>query len=189
MNNGKYTRKRRLRWRKEFVLLCSIAILLIGMVGGSLAYLFMGTDPVTNTFTAPEIGVTIPEHFDKDVKKDVKVTNSCDFEVYARATYVVYWLDENDNVVPIKPDKVFDYTISIGDDWEQEGDYWYYNKLLGAGGTSTDTSTDFIVHCQEVEKSGNAQKYKLVVDVIGEVVQAEPEAAVTDLWGFVPSVS
>ena len=187
MNNGKYTRKRRLRWRKEFVLLCSIAILLIGMVGGSLAYLFMGTDAVTNTFTAPEIGVTIPEHFDKDVKKDVKVTNSCDFPVYARATYVVYWLDENGNVVPTKPVEGIDYTISIGDDWEQNGDYWYYNQLLGVDENST--STDFIVLCQELENGGNAQKYKLVVDVIGEVVQAEPVDAVTELWGFVPSVS
>lgn len=184
MNNGKYTRKRRLRWRKEFVLACSIAILLIGMVGGSLAYLFMGTDAVTNTFTAPEIGVTIPETFDKDVKKDVKVTNACDFPVYARATYVVYWLDEKGNVVPIQPVKDIDYTISIGDDWEQDVDYWYYNKLLGAG----KTSSDFIVLCQET-KTDNAKAYKLVVDVIGEVVQAEPVDAVTELWGLVPSVS
>lgn len=184
MNNGKYTRKRRLRWRKEFVLICSIAILLIGMVGGSLAYLFMGTPAVTNTFTAPEIGVTIPEHFDKDVKKDVKVTNSCDFEVYARATYVVYWLDENGNVVPTKPLEDIDYTISLGGDWNQSGDYWYYSKLLGAG----DTSSDFIVLCQETE-TDNAIAYKLVVDVIGEVVQAEPVDAVTELWGVVPPVS
>lgn len=184
MNNGKYTRKRRLRWRKEFVLLCSIAILLIGMVGGSLAYLFMGTDAVTNTFTAPDIGVTIPEEFNGEKKENVKVTNSCDFPVYARATYVVYWLDENSNVVPTKPVEGIDYTISIGDDWKPDGDYWYYNKLLGAG----DTSSDFIVLCKET-KTDNAKAYKLVVDVIGEVVQAEPVDAVTELWGFVPSVS
>lgn len=184
MNNGKYTRKRRLRWRKEFVLLCSIAILLIGMVGGSLAYLFMNTDAVTNTFTAPEIGVTIPENFNGDKKENVKVTNSCDFPVYARATYVVYWLDEEGNVVPTQPVEDTDYTISIGSNWNKSGDYWYYNQLLGAD----KTSTDFIVLCQETE-TDNAKAYKLVVDVIGEVVQAEPEAAVTELWGFVPSVS
>jgi len=154
------------------------------MVGGSLAYLFMGTDAVTNTFTAPEIGVTIPENFDKDVKKEVKVTNSCDFPVYARATYVVYWLDEDGHVVPIQPVEGTDYTISIGSNWKKNGDYWYYNQLLGAG----DTSSDFIVLCEETE-TDNAKAYKLVVDVIGEVVQAEPKAAVQELWGFVPSVS
>ena len=184
MNNGKYTRKRRLRWRKEFVLACSIAILLIGMVGGSLAYLFMSTDAVTNTFTAPDIGVEIPEEFDKDTKKNVKITNTCDFEVYARATYVVYWLDENGNVVPTKPVENTDYTIELGDNWKKDGDYWYYNKLLGAG----KTSNNFIDICQETD-SDNAKAYKLVVDVIGEVVQAEPVAAVQDLWGLVPSVS
>ena len=184
MNNGKYTRKRRLRWRKEFVLLCSIAILLIGMVGGSLAYLFMGTDAVTNTFTAPDIGVTIPEEFNGEKKENVKVTNSCDFPVYARATYVVYWLDENGNVVPTKPLEDIDYTITLGSDWISNGDYWYYNKLLGA----RKTSNNFIDICQETD-SDNAIAYKLVVDVIGEVVQAEPKAAVQELWGFVPSVS
>lgn len=185
MNNGKYARKRRLRWRKEFVLICSIAILLIGMVGGSLAYLFMSTGAVTNTFTAPDIGVDIPETFENGIKQNVKITNTCDFEVYARATYVVYWQNEEGNVVPIMPVQGTDYTITLGGNWNPGNDgYWYYNQRLGTDATST----DFIVICQETN-SANANAYKLVVDVIGEVVQAEPEDAVTELWGSVPSVS
>lgn len=181
MNNGKYHRKRRLRWRREFVLVCSIALLLIGMVGGSLAYLFMSTDPVTNTFTAPNIDVTIPESFDGTEKKNVTVKNDCDFEVYARATYVVYWQDADGKVYPVAPIEGTDYTISIGSSWGKNGDYWYYNTKLAAN----TESANFIVSCKETD-SEMAQNYKLVVDVIGEVVQAEPDQAVIDLWGFVP---
>lgn len=184
MNNGKYTRKRRLRWRKEFVLLCSIAILLIGMVGGSLAYLFMGTDAVTNTFTAPDIGVTIPEDFENGdtEKKDVKVTNSCDFEVYVRASYVAYFVAVDDDGNTIVHPSTPSLNISINtDDWEPSGKndgYYVYKTTVAAGATTN----NFI---NSASLDGTAPDgYTLVIDVIGEVVQANPAEAKTQVWGY-----
>lgn len=181
MYNGKFNKKnRRLRWRREFVLLCSILVLLIGMVGGTLAYLITNTDPVTNTFTAPEIDVTIPEDFDDGdkVKSNVKVKNQCDFEVYARATYVAYWQNASGEVYSETPD----VSVEIGASWTNMSDgYYLYGSKVAAGAETG----YFIVTAQLAEgETAPSSDYTLVIDVIGEVVQAEPEQAIKDVWGY-----
>ena len=188
MNNGKYVRKRRLRWRKEFVLICSIAILLIGMVGGSLAYLFMGTDPVTNTFTAPEIDVTIPEDFNGSVKSNVKVTNDCDFEVFVRASYVAYFAKIGDPSVVHTAKPVLNISINEGSEATQwtnmGGGYYLYNSTIAASNPNSDddTTANFI---NSASLTGEAPEgYTLVIDVIAEVVQAKPAQARQDVWGY-----
>lgn len=175
--NMKNNKKRRLRWRKEFVLVCAIAVLLLGTVGGTLAYLIAQTGAITNVFTAPNVEVTVPETFDGTEKKDVKVQNSCDFAVYARATYVAYWQDAAGNIYPDNPD----LDISINEeDWVQVGSHWYYKKTLAAGAASP----NFINSAKLAEGATAPEGYHLVIDVIGEVVQADPIEAVQDVWGM-----
>ena len=181
MNNGKYTRKRRLRWRKEFVLLCSIAVLLIGMVGGSLAYLFTNTGAVANTFVAPTIGIDIPEEFEDGdlVKSNVHIKNNCDFEVYARATYVAYWQNPETKEVYSKAPNV---DVTIGRDWTKQSDnYWLYADKVPA---KNQTATPFIVKATLAEGEAVPDGYTLVIDVIGEVVQANPAEARSQVWGY-----
>ena len=110
MYQGKFTnsaasgstprRKRRLSWRKEFVLACSAIVLLIGFAGGSLAYLFTHTDSIRNTFTPAEVDVTIQEAFDHQKKENVKFQNTGDVPVYMRARLVINWTDANGKIVP-----------------------------------------------------------------------------------------
>ena len=182
MYNGKYNnhnRKRRLRWNKQFVLLVSILALLVGVAGGSLAYLFTNTDPVQNTFTAAVPDVTIHEDFDDGdlIKKDVKVTNTSDFSAYVRATYTVYWLDANGKIDASVP--VSAYTIDINStDWQNIGDVYYYSRGPVAEGSVT---TNFINSCKPTNSA--PEGYKLVVDVSAEVIQAQPTQAVKDVWG------
>ncbi len=174
-------RKRRLRWRKEFVLFCSVVVLLLGVIGGTVAYLVTNTDPVENTFTPATSGIDIPEVFDKETKKDVTVKNKSDYAVYARATYVAYWVSDADgSVIPGEPVLTKE---QIGSEWgSQNADgYWYYNQIVPAGATTA----PFIVEMTADKIEGR----HLVVDVIAETVQAEPEQAVEDVWGFVPTVS
>ncbi len=184
MYQGKFKNQpgkhRRLRWRREFVLVCSVLVLFIGMVGSTLAYLTTKTDPVKNTFTPSSIDVTVPENFtDKETKKDVKVKNEGDIPVYARATYVAYWVSDDGSVLPEVP--VLNKTM--GTDWTYREDdgYWYYNKILAAKATST----NFIVSMTANKIEGR----HLVVDVIAETVQASPDQAVIDVWGFKPSAN
>ena len=187
MYNGKYNRRRRLAWRREFVLLCSIVALVLGMVGGSLAYLLDSTDDVANTFIVPEIDVTIPEDFEDGdtVKKDVKVKNLCEFDVFARATWVAYWEHEKTREVYSRvPDVAVKYNRT---DWyEGDNGYWYCNKILAAD----EESPVFIETAQLAEnETAPGEDYHLVIDVIGEVVQSKPTTAAQEVWGYVPSAS
>lgn len=177
--NMKNNKKRRLRWRKEFVLVCAIAVLLLGTVGGTLAYLIAQTGAITNVFTAPNVEVTVPEVFDGTEKKDVQVKNNCDFSVYARATYVAYWRNAAGNIYPDTPD----LDISINkENWVQleSNGYWYYKGILAAGAESP----NFINIAKLAEGATAPEGYHLVIDVIGEVVQADPIEAVQDVWGM-----
>jgi len=187
MYNGKFNHRRRLVWRREFVLMCSIMVLVLGMVGGSLAYLLDQSGSVENTFVAPEIDVTIPEDFDDGdtIKKDVKIQNLCEFDVFARATWVAYWEHEDTKeVYSTVPNVTVVYNIR---DWyEGEGGYWYCKKILA----ENEESPVFIVSAQLADgETAPADGYRLVIDVIGEVVQSKPERAVIDVWGYTPSAS
>lgn len=178
MYQGKYNNhgKRRLRWNKQFVLLVSVLTLVLGMVGGSIAYLFTSTDPVQNTFTAAVPDVTIPEDFDKQEKKDVKVTNKSDFRAYVRATYTVYWKDAAGNIDASVPTGAYSIVINTTD-WTPAKGVYYYKGAVEAGGTTN----NFIVSCKPTVSAPVG--YQLVVDVSAEVVQAEPDQAVIDVWG------
>ena len=179
MYQGKYNNhgKRRLRWNKQFVLLVSVLTLVLGMVGGSIAYLFTSTAPVQNTFTAAVPDVTIPEDFDKQEKKDVKVTNKSDFRAYVRATYTVYWKDADGNIDASVPADACLIEINKTD-WTYSNGVYYYNKgAVAAGGITS----NFIVSCKPTVSAPVG--YQLVVDVSAEVVQAEPDQAVIEVWG------
>lgn len=184
MYNAKHIRKRRLRWRREFVLVCSIAILVLGMVGGSLAYLFTNTDDVTNTFTPATIGVDIDENLTEQTKSNVRFQNTGDLPVYMRAKVIVNWEDENGNIVADVPEGYSVTRSALGQGWTAHGDgYFYYNQPVDAGeysGVLYDSIT--AVYPEDHE-------YYLLVDVLVETIQAEPEQAVIDAWGFVPSAA
>lgn len=186
MYQGKYTnnvtgnaprRKRRLRWNRQFVLLVSVVALMVGMVVGSLAYLFTSTGPVQNTFTPALPEVTIPEDFNKEIKKDVKVQNNSDFKAYVRATYTVYWLDAAGNVDATVPTSAYSIEINTTDWKKLDGVYYYTKGAVDADGTTS----NFINSCAPTDSAPAG--YQLVVDVSAEVVQAVPTQAVIDVWG------
>lgn len=175
MKNGKYSnknRKRRLRWGREFVLLAAVVTLLVGVIGGSLAYLITNSDPVTNVFTPASVGATIPEEFDGDTKKNVYVENTSDMPVYVRATFTAYWANEDKSVNPTP----VDYTVVYGDNWQLVNGIYYYQGVVAAGGQ---TETPFIV---SLAPNVELEDCHLVVDVIAEVIQSEPIDAVQEAW-------
>ena len=178
MYQGKYTdgaasdstprRKRRLRWRREFVLLCSVVVLLIGLVGGSLAYLFTNTDPVRNTFTPAAVDVEIIENFNEQEKKDVRFKNKGDVPVYMRARLVINWTDVNGNIVPTPPSGYSDNKDGLpGTGWVQNGDYYYYTSPVAAGGTTSNLVNRITANTPK------DPEYFLLVDVLVETIQAD----------------
>lgn len=178
MYQGKFTnsaasgstprRKRRLSWRKEFVLACSVIVLLIGFAGGSLAYLFTHTDSIRNTFTPAEVDVTIQETFDKQTKENVHFQNTGDVPVYMRARLVINWTDGNRNIVPAPPS---DYSVNevglTGTGWVKKGDYCYYTSAVPVGGTTSNLVDSITAITPE------KPEYFLLVDVLVETIQAD----------------
>lgn len=178
MYQGKFTnsaasgstprRKRRLSWRKEFVLACSAIVLLIGFAGGSLAYLFTHTDSITNTFTPAEVDVTIQETFNQQKKENVKFKNAGDVPVYMRARLVINWTDSTGKIVPAAPEGYsYSKTGLPGTDWVLNGDYYYYTSPVPAGVTTSNLVDSITAITPE------KPEYFLLVDVLVETIQAD----------------
>ena len=183
-NNPK--RKRRLKWGREFVLLCSVAMLLVGVIGGSLAYLATSTGPVTNTFTPASNDPTIPEDFDGSTKSNVKVHVKGDAELksYVRTKIVFSWVSaDGKTVAPQAASEEDCKTLQINTEkWQLVGDYYYYKGTVAGGG---DTE-NLIVTCEPKKNSIeiNGITYYFCVDVFAQTIQATPDKAVQDSWGM-----
>lgn len=176
MKNGKYSKnntKRRLRWSKQFVLLASVVVLLVGAIGGSLAYLFTNTDPVVNTFIPGEVVIEVvePGWEDGDLEKsNVTIKNTGNVDAIIRAMIVVNWQDAQGNIYPGAPVAGTDYTITglPGEGWTGGTNGWYvYGEAVAPGGSTG------ILFSKCSTATGTAPAgYHLVVDVIAEAIQA-----------------
>lgn len=187
-NSGGRIRKpqhgRRLRWGKQFILLAAIAVLALGIVGGTSAYLLTNTDDVTNTFTPGYVSCAISEVFNSPytTKSDVKVTNTGNTDAYIRAAIIVTWQDEEGNVaatLPIKSDTgdTGDYTIDINStDWVLKGDGFYYYK----NPVAPNVSTANLINSCTVKKDNDP--YTLCVEILADAIQSTPTSAVKQAW-------
>lgn len=173
MYNGKFNSKhtkRRLRWNRQFVLLVSILALVVGVAGGSLAYLIANTNSVVNTFTPAKVDITVDENFDGNVKNDVRIQNNGDVDAKIRAMIVVTWQDEAGHVYGKQPVEGTDYDITwVKDGWSGSGNGWYTTTSSIAPGGKTGI---LFTGCKPLNKAP-AEGYTLVVDVIAEAIQAD----------------
>ena len=206
MYQGKYSnttpaasasrRGRRRRLNPRFVVMASILTLLIGMVGGSLAYLITSTDPVKNVFTPGSVTPDITEEFDGGVKKNVAVKNTGDVSAYIRAKVLITWQyagegEENGNVLNELPVKDINYTVSYTQDsgWVYRSDdgYYYYTSPVGA-----QQSTNDLIDELRVTSEAPQEGYTLHVEILSQAIQADGVTAdgtkaVVAAWGVDPS--
>ena len=165
--------------RKTIVLLASFVLLFVFVIGSTLAWIADTSDPVVNSFEPTEVTCEIIENnFDKKVKNDVTVKNtSKDVTAFIRAAIIVNWQDENGYLTPAVAG---DYTLTIGSDWKENGNYYYYNSKVEPG----EFTGNLVKLCKPaVVKDG----MHLRVEIIADAIQAEPISAVTDAWGVDPT--
>lgn len=163
---------------RAVLLLVSLVLVLSAAIGGTLGYL-TGQVSVTNTMQVGNFSTEIDEELDGPVKKNVTVKNTGAYDAYIRAVVVVTWQNEDGAVYPEAPVANEDYTITYGADWTQQGGFWYYNGVVGAG----KATADLIDTCQPVE--GEAPEgYDLNVEILASAIQSEPAQAVQDAWGM-----
>jgi len=186
MYQGTYVKKRRksrTRMNRATVLLMAI-LMLIGVVAGStVAYLITKTDDVANTFEYGRVSCAVKEDFDGKTKKEnVHIQNTGNVNAYIRATVVVNWLDEDNNIVASVPEGYkCNLTVNTGGNskWVQgKGGYYYYTSPV-APGESTEGS---LLTCT-VEYPDNNPEYTLSVEILATAVQSEPASAVYNAWG------
>lgn len=183
MKNKNGRKVKKLRWNRSFVVLASVLVLIIGLVGTTLAWISTSTAPVENTFTPSNVTTTITEDFDKEVKNNVQVKNTGDIDAYIRAMVVVTWQKDDSNpseVYATAPVEGTDYTVSYpGNGWVKHTDgYYYYTSAV----KPTESTGILLTDCKPVE--GKAPEgYHLVVEILSDAIQAEPEDAVKSAWG------
>lgn len=175
--------------KKSLVLLIALALLLTCVVSGTVAYLSVGSGPVTNTFTPAELDTIIVEEFNKPyggaVKSSIKVQNQGNIDAYVRVGVYGYWAvkDSGGNEKIIAP---WNASLSLGDGWVQKSDSWYYYTSKLEPGKTTGNLLN-----AEITESGKPASYPsayLVVNVIHQSIQTEPAQALTDAnWGWTPS--
>lgn len=184
MNNAKHSggkrtprHGRRLGFGRQVLLLAALAVIAMGVVGGTVAYLVTKTDPVVNTFTPGEVSCKIDETFDGTTKSNVYVTNTGNTNAYIRAAIIVTWKDAAGNIAATVPAKGTDYTLELNEtDWVEHDGYYYYK-----GSVAPNAQTEKLIKtCTDLRSNGD---YTLCVEILADAIQSSPDSAVTQAWG------
>ena len=171
--------KRKKQKREKIALLVSLVLLFTITVGGTIAFIYTNTKPVTNTFEPSKVACEIVETFDYITKSNVKIKNTGDTKAYIRARIVVNWIDDNGNISAIKPVLGKDY--SLEDDkninWIKIDDYYYHKNAISVGAV-TET---LIKSCTQLDPNS---EYSLFVEILGDAIQSTPSKAVEESWNI-----
>lgn len=167
--------------RKLIAAAVSLALVCAVGVGGTVAWLH-SSDSVRNTFTLAEVSGEVEENFDKNIKKSVKIHNGIDTEVYVRVALSASWtVDEAGTVIaPVRTEGTYTFDE---DGWVQNGGYYYYTQKLPAKDAVT-----WNLNAQPNSNLGDEYKdLYFRLDVSVQMIQAEPDNAVTEAWGVNPA--
>ena len=170
-------RRRKRRSRKTETLLFSLVLLLTMMVGGTLAYLTIQTDPVLNQFTPSQVSCEVTESFNGTTKSNVNVINKSDIAAYIRVKLVSYRVNsagEHIGGTATLP------TFTLGANWVEHGGYYYYTQPVAAGASPATNLTDSMTLAGSYS---DADGGKQVVEVMAEAIQSVPATAVQSSWG------
>lgn len=168
--------RRRARGRKRGLLLAAVAAVAAAVVGGTLAFLLLRTDPVTNTFEPGIVSCAVEETFNGVKKENVKVQNTGNVPVYIRVKLLPYWYDQTEDKVVAKSAWVPSFTPEAG--WILGADgFYYYTQPVAAG-----DYTAVLIPSLTLEQDG-VTLARQVLEILASCVQAEPDTAVEEAWG------
>ena len=179
-------RRRKRRSKKTGTLLFSLVLLLTMMVGGTLAYLTIHTDPVVNQFTPSHVSCTVTESFNGTIKSNVNVTNTSDIPAYIRVKLVTYRVsDAGENAGKHIGGTADLPAFTLGTGWVKHTDgYYYYTQPVAPGASPAANLTDSMTLTGSYT---DADGGKQVIEVMAEAIQSVPTNAVVSAWGVDPS--
>ena len=178
--NKPVNRKTRLRWNRSFVLVVSVLVLLVGIVGASVAYLSMKTPAVKNEFTYGKVSCEVEEDFRDGVKKDVSIKNTGNIPAFIRVRLVFTWKDADGSVYGTAP-QAGDYTLEINEaGWKTDANGYYYCTQPVAAGELT----PILIKSCKPNDGRNPEGYALSVEILADAIQSQPAKAVEEAWGM-----
>lgn len=153
------------------------ALLLALAISGTVAWLTTKGAPITNTFNPSKVACEVTESFDGTVKSSVNVKNTGDIDAYIRVKLVTYRV--NDQGQHIGGTATLP-NFTLGANWVEFGDYYYYTLPVEAGKTPATNLTDSMTLTAEyTDADGGHQS----IDVMAEAIQSVPAKAVGEAWG------
>ncbi len=159
---------------KSILLLALVAALLLGTVGGTVAYLVTSTGPVTNTFTPGVVDVEINDTVSDGVKSNIVVTNKSNVDCYLRVAVVGYWVKDGQII------EAWNSSLKPDDGWMPDSDgYYYYNKIV----EPTTTAVNFMSGTYNQPTNGPEGAH-LEMDIMVQGIQAEGMGVISAVDAF-----
>lgn len=190
-NRGLKPSKKVIRWNRSFVVLAALLVLVLGIVGTTLAWLTDKTTDLTNTFEYANVSCKVSEEVGENNtwKNNVRIQNTGNTDAYIRATYVVTIRDEEGNILydAYETEDFKKYMTSLeskisGLFWQQGSDgYWYY-MLPVAPNKETEVNL-FREKIFPLRIKINEKFAYTYIEILASAVQAMPTNAVTEAWG------
>lgn len=167
--------------KRSLVLVVSVLALVLAVAGGTLAWLVANSGPVTNTFTPATVSCEVEETFKNNVKSNVNVKNTSNIDAYLRVKLVTYRVnDAGKHIGGTAEIPMF----TLGENWVKHGDFYYYTLPVAPDGTPAANLIDTITLTGSYN---DADGGKQVIEVMAEAIQSQPDDAVRQAWGIVPS--
>lgn len=176
--------RKRHRRQKILTIVLSLVLLAGILTAGTIAYLQQEAK-LSNTFVVGQVRAEVSEQFKNDVKSEVSIENKGNVDAYIRAKILIYFVDRDGNPTGEVPVEGTDYTMSmdanIDSNWMKSASGYYYHKNPVSPGNKTAV---LVKECKKIETSlvYKDNNRRLVVDIVGEAIQANAPA-VQDAWG------
>lgn len=191
-NKGLKPSKKVIRWNRSFVVLAALLVLVLGIVGTTLAWLTDKTTDLTNTFEYAKVSCEVLENVNdaQTQKRDVRIKNTGNTEAYIRATYVVTYRDDAGSILY--------ETLSNGrwkvdlskeintESWVQgEDGYWYCKTPVAPGEKTPVLFNDPINGNGTFLNDGRSKEQAITyVEILATAIQSQPVNAMGEAWGY-----
>ena len=207
-NNKKFSVSSFGKGKRRTIAAVALALVLLCTVGGTLAYVFMNTDPVENVFQPSVVTTAVIENGGTpvvgsnantgDTKTNVRIKNTGDTDAYIRVAVVVNWADATGTRVwAQKPVACthganctsgaceYRITYDLNNGWSLGSDgYYYYNKSVAPG-----KLTEILINEAKLNDGVTAPvgadntQYYLSIEIVASGIQSTPTSVVKDQWG------
>lgn len=189
VNKGRKPSKKVIRWNRSFVVLAALLVLVLGIVGTTLAWLTDATGDLTNTFEYAKVSCQVLEdvNSNKTQKTKVRIQNTGNTEAYIRATYVVTYRDDTESILyETLSNGTWNVDLSNKintESWVKGEDGYWYCKTPVAPGAETPVLFEGPIN-------GNGtflydKKHAITyVEILATAIQSQPVKAMGEAWGY-----